>query len=101
MPPLPGPWSPILDDARHYPSPHNSQPIMVRVTGESTAEVFYDLDRGLPAENFGIPFGHVCAGVFLESLATAAAGHGWAAPSRSAVTTWTSPPPTGHTCSAR
>jgi hypothetical protein len=78
MPPLPGPWSPILDDARHYPSPHNSQPIMVRVTGESTAEVFYDLDRGLPAENFGIPFGHVCAGVFLESLATAAAGHGWA-----------------------
>src|SRR4051812_6338399 len=78
MPPLPGPWSPILDDARHYPSPHNSQPIVVRVTGGWTAEVCYDLDRGLPAENFGIPFGHVCAGVFLEALATAAAGHGWA-----------------------
>jgi hypothetical protein len=78
MPQLPGPWRAVLDDARHYPSPHNSQPIMVRVTGGSTAEVFYDLDRGLPAENFGIPFGHVCAGVFLESLATAAAGHGWA-----------------------
>lgn len=51
----------------------------VRVTGERTAEVFYDLDRGLPAENFGIPFGHVCAGVFLESLEAVAAGHGWEA----------------------
>jgi hypothetical protein len=78
MPELPGPWQSILDEARHYPSPHNSQPIMVRVTGDTTAEIYYDLDRGLPAENFGVPFGHVCAGVFLESLSTVAAGHGWA-----------------------
>ncbi len=73
-----GPWGPILDQARLYPSPHNSQPIKVRVDSDTTAQVFYDLDRGLPAENFGIPFGHVCAGVFLESLATVAAAHGFA-----------------------
>jgi len=69
----------VLDRARRYPSPHNSQPIRVRITSEATAEVFYDLDRGLPAENFGIPFGHVCAGVFFESVAAVAGGMGHAA----------------------
>lgn len=77
-PALPGPWSAILDEARRYPSPHNSQPITVRVHDDRRADLFYDLDRGLPAENFGIPFAHVCAGVFLEALATVAAAHGWA-----------------------
>ena len=71
------PWATILDASRHYPSPHNSQPIRVRVTSPQTAEVYYDLDRGLPAENFGIPFGHVCAGVFLESLAVVAESEGY------------------------
>ncbi|MEV1290732.1 hypothetical protein [Pseudonocardia sp. NPDC049635] len=74
---LPGPWSYLLDEARAYPSPHNSQPIAVRVRDAGRAELFYDLERGLPAENFGKPFGNVCAGVYLESLATVAAGHGW------------------------
>lgn len=76
------PWDAILERARLYPSPHNSQPIRVRVLSESRAEVFYDLDRGLPAENFGIPFGHVCAGVFLESLDVAAAAAGFAVTER-------------------
>jgi hypothetical protein len=71
------PWATLLEAARHYPSPHNSQPIRVRVIDDSTAHVFYDLDRGLPAESFGIPFGHVCAGVFLESLAVVAADAGF------------------------
>lgn len=71
------PWRTILDAARSYPSPHNSQPIRVRITSGQSAEVYYDLDRGLPAENFGIPFGHVCAGVFLESLAVVAASEGF------------------------
>jgi hypothetical protein len=47
------------------------------VLDECRAEFFYDLDLGLLAENFGIPFGHVCAGVFLEALSTVAAGHGF------------------------
>jgi len=71
-------WAPILDAVRRYPSPHNSQPIRVRIDDDATAQIYYDLDRGLPAENFGIPFGHVCAGVFLESLHVVAASHGYA-----------------------
>lgn len=71
------PWLSIVQDARHYPSPHNSQPIKLRPVGEAVAELYYDLDLGLPAESFGIPFGHVCAGVFLESLRTVAEGLGY------------------------
>ena len=71
-------WRELIELARHYPSPHNSQPIVLRATSPRTATLHYDLDRGLPAENFGIPFAHVCAGVFLESLRTVAAAHGWA-----------------------
>ena len=70
------PWPSIVEDARNYPSPHNSQPVKLRPVDERTAEVYYDLDLGLPAESFGIPFGHVCAGVFLESLRTVAEGLG-------------------------
>ncbi len=71
------PWLRIIEDARHYPSPHNSQPIKLRPVDSRAAEVYYDLDLGLPAESFGIPFGHVCAGVFLESLRTVAEGFGY------------------------
>lgn len=70
-------WPAIIEDVRLYPSPHNSQPIKLRALDDTTAEVYYDLDLGLPAESFGIPFGHVCAGVFLHALAVVAAGHGY------------------------
>jgi hypothetical protein len=70
-------WLDIVEDARWYPSPHNSQPIKLRAISETAAEVYYDLDLGLPAESFGIPFGHVCAGVFLESLSVVAAARGY------------------------
>ncbi|MEJ8282562.1 hypothetical protein [Curtobacterium citreum] len=76
------PWTGIIEDARHYPSPHNSQPIVVRVEDDRTATVFYDLRRGLPAESFGIPFGHVCAGVFLAGLEVVARAHGFAVQER-------------------
>jgi len=72
-----GVWAAIAEDVRLYPSPHNSQPIKLRALSDTTAVVYYDLDLGLPAESFGIPFGHVCAGVFLHSLAVVAAGHGY------------------------
>ncbi len=64
-------WKSILTYAHRYPSPHNSQPIKVRVEGD-TLHLFYDLARGLPAEPYGIPFGSVCAGVFIESVTIAA-----------------------------
>ena len=72
-----GVWPAIAEDVRLYPSPHNSQPIKLRTLNDTTAEVYYDLDLGLPAESYGIPFGHVCAGVFLHALAVVAAGHGY------------------------
>lgn len=65
-------WDELLRTVRRYPSPHNSQPMRVRVVGAHRADVCYDLDRGLPAEPYGIPFGSVCAGIFLELLAIAA-----------------------------
>ena len=69
-------WKLVLPYLQTYPSPHNSQPMKLRVRGD-VAEIFYDLDLGLPAESFGIPFGHVCAGVFLEILKITAAGYGY------------------------
>ncbi|MET0888414.1 MAG: hypothetical protein ABWX92_18410 [Mycetocola sp.] len=70
-------WLDIVEDVRWYPSPHNSQPIKLMPISESEAQIYYDLDLGLPAESFGIPFGHVCAGVFLESLTVVAASRGY------------------------
>ena len=64
-------WGKVLTYARRYPSPHNSQPIRLRVDGPR-AELFYDLDRGLPAESYGAPFGSVCAGIFVEAVSIAA-----------------------------
>jgi hypothetical protein len=70
-------WLDIVEDVRWYPSPHNSQPMKLRPISETEARVYYDLDLGLPAESFGIPFAHVCAGVFLESLSVVAAARGY------------------------
>jgi hypothetical protein len=69
-------WEEILRYARRYASPHNSQPIKLRVEG-ARAELFYDLELGLPAESYGIPFGSVCAGVFIETVSIAAHALGY------------------------
>jgi len=69
-------WDEILRYARRYASPHNSQPIKLRVAG-ARAALFYDLDLGLPAESYGIPFGSVCAGVFIETVSIAAHALGY------------------------
>lgn len=71
-------WGAIIADAHRYPSPHNSQPIKIQLRSQTQAAVYYDMDLGLPAESFGIPFGHVCAGVFLESLRVCAQARGYA-----------------------
>ncbi len=64
-------WRRVLEYTQRYPSPHNSQPMKVRVDGD-TLHLFYDKRRGLPAEPYGIPFGSVCVGVFVESVCIAA-----------------------------
>lgn len=70
-------WLEILEDARWYPSPHNSQPITAKIISEHTAVFYYNKQKGLPAENYGIPFGFVCMGVFLEGLRVCAAARGF------------------------
>jgi hypothetical protein len=70
-------WTGILREVHRYPSPHNSQPIRVRIVDEHRADLYYDVDRGLPAEPYGIPFGHVCAGIFVELLSIAAHAQGF------------------------
>ena len=70
-------WEKIIEDARYYPSPHNSQPIKINLIDSKTADIYYDTKLGLPAESYGIPFAHVCAGVFLESLRIVAAQNGY------------------------
>ncbi len=64
-------WRRVLEQVHRYPSPHNSQPMRVRVDGD-TLLLFYDKRRGLPAEPYGVPFGSVCVGVFVESVCIAA-----------------------------
>lgn len=70
-------WQKIIEEVRFYPSPHNSQPIKVSEVQNNQADIFYDLDLGLPAESYGIPFAHVCGGVFLESLRIVSAKFGY------------------------
>jgi len=70
-------WKELLNYAYTYPSPHNSQPLKVKIINEEKAEVYYDKKLGLPAESFGIAFGYVCAGVFLELLKITAANMGY------------------------
>ena len=70
-------WGAIIEDAHRYPSPHNSQPIKVQLRSETQAGIYYDLNPGLPAESYGIPVGHVCAGVFRESLRVRAQARGY------------------------
>ncbi|MBA3748895.1 MAG: hypothetical protein H0W96_15595 [Solirubrobacterales bacterium] len=79
---MPTPWDTILSYARRYPSPHNTQPIKLRIDGLS-AEIFYDLDLGLPAgDAYGIPFGSVAAGIFIETVSIAAHSLGYSVAER-------------------
>lgn len=71
------PWAAIARVVHRYPSPHNSQPLRLRRRDARTVEVCYDLDRGLPAEPDGIPFGFVAAGILVELVAIAAHAAGW------------------------
>lgn len=65
-------WHRIATVAHRYPSPHNSQPMRLRPVDATTAELYYDLARGLPAEPGGASFGFVCAGVLIELVAIVA-----------------------------
>ena len=71
------PWVDLLEDARLAPSPHNTQPWLLRVVSADRAELRYDPARLLPVTN---PTGRfmVCGlGIFVEALSIAAAACGF------------------------
>jgi hypothetical protein len=70
------PWAELVDDARWAPSPHNLQPWLVRPLAATEAELLYDPVRTLPDTDPGGRFITVGLGVFVESLAIAAAARG-------------------------
>jgi hypothetical protein len=71
--PDPGsPWASIARAVRRTPTPHNTQPVHLHVTGPLEATVLFDRTRALPAHPLGVVFGHVTVGIFVESVAVAA-----------------------------
>jgi hypothetical protein len=69
-------WAELVEDARWAPSPHNLQSWLVHPLGEHDAELLHDPLRTLPDTDPGGRFIAVGLGVFVESLAIAAAARG-------------------------
>lgn len=69
-------WAELVEDARWAPSPHNVQSWLLRPLGAAEAELLYDPFRTLPETDPSGRFVTVGLGVFVESLAVAAAARG-------------------------
>ncbi len=61
-------WNPILDTARHAPSPHNVQPWRVRLTSSYEAKLFIDGARTLPNEDTTGSFLLSAMAMFMEAV---------------------------------
>jgi len=68
-----GIWQEILDDARWAPSPHNTQPWLVKLLSPEAAELYALRARLLPVEDPEGRFAMAAQGIFLEALDVAAA----------------------------
>jgi hypothetical protein len=71
------PWPQLVEDARWSPSPHNVQCWRVRPLDDLHAELLVDPARLLPETDPGGRFNTVGHGIFVESLAVAAAARGF------------------------
>lgn len=69
-------WRHLARVAARYPSPHNTQPLRLRVDDPRTATILFDRTAALPAHPLGVLFGHVTVGVYLECLSVAAHASG-------------------------
>lgn len=65
-------WNKILEFARWSPSPHNTQPMRLKIISPKTAELYYDLSRGLPEGDPPARFALTAVGIFVESMLIAA-----------------------------
>jgi hypothetical protein len=68
-----GAWREILDDARWAPSPHNTQPWLVRLRSPEAADLYAPRERLLLVEDPDGRFETAGLGIFLEALDVAAA----------------------------
>jgi hypothetical protein len=68
----------LLELANHYPSPHNGQPIRLKLKTDTEIDVYFEKQRGLQATDISFMFSFVSIGVFMEHLniACSALGHG-------------------------
>ncbi len=58
--------------ARWSPSPHNTQPIRLKIISPERAELYYDLTRGLPEGDPPARFALTAVGIFVEAMTIAA-----------------------------
>lgn len=71
-------WRELVEYARWAPSPHNIQPWRLRPRSERDADLLYDPARLLPDTDSSGRFTTCALGIFVESLAIAAAADGLA-----------------------
>lgn len=70
------PWIDLLADARLAPSPHNTQPWLIRTLSDREAELRYDPARLLSVTDPEGRFMSCALGIFAEALSIAAAARG-------------------------
>ena len=66
-------WHQIGEYARYAPTPHNTQPLRIKVIDEKNAELYYDLTRALPEGDPPARFALAAVGIFTEAIKIAAA----------------------------
>jgi hypothetical protein len=66
----------LLEFANHYPSPHNGQPIELKMAGKEKLDAYFMKERGLQAAEVSFLFSYVTMGVFLYHLSMCAKGLG-------------------------
>ena len=71
------PWHSIAPYAQRCPSPHNTQPFRLRITGERTADLLFLPRRGLPTADPLGRFTWLTAGIFAEIVTIAAHSLGY------------------------
>jgi hypothetical protein len=72
-------WARLLEEASWAPSPHNTQPWLVRALSDTEAELYVPAERTLPHTDPSGAFMTSALGIFVEALDVAAAAGGLAA----------------------
>lgn len=58
----------FFEIVNHYPSPHNGQPVTVRIIDRVNFDLYFDKHRGLQATDISYIFSFVTMGVFIQHM---------------------------------